>query len=435
VCRRGGGELRLVAVIEDPTCVLDGWFEREVKPRLRAATTLIRYADDFAMCFERPDDAGRGVRACGHESNGPGALDLGTTNLGATSRAAPKGPGVLGCGPGARLMKDFDDEREETHVSEPGRAPADGRTVIGPVRSARTRPLGAREAFVAAFPLLRPLAGRPGAAVVAAAVDPDGAVLGQTALESGQPLILGRHTRCGLRLPSERVSLRQLAVHVRLEGDAPVTRLWDLGTATPFVMEDGATATAVVAEGPLLATLAEYALVCAPAAAHAPAVWAADAAAGWEALPPRTFIDLRGTAPARRRHPARDLGKSCISRIEPVTRLGEEPEAGPAWAELTLEGGAAEEHHRISAEQISRGVLVGRYPRCLAGEGADVALSRVHLLVVRIGDEVWAIDTASTNGTRRNGCDVEAVVLGDEDELTLPGPTAVRFRRVAHAAA
>ncbi len=39
--------------------VLDVWFEREVKPRMRGQTTLIRYADDFAMCFEHEDDARR----------------------------------------------------------------------------------------------------------------------------------------------------------------------------------------------------------------------------------------------------------------------------------------------------------------------------------------------------------------------------------------
>lgn len=39
--------------------VLDMWFEREVKPRLRGAAALIRYADDFAICFEHMDDAER----------------------------------------------------------------------------------------------------------------------------------------------------------------------------------------------------------------------------------------------------------------------------------------------------------------------------------------------------------------------------------------
>jgi RNA-directed DNA polymerase len=39
--------------------VLDGWFERDVKPRLRGRTSLIRYADDFVILFEREDDARR----------------------------------------------------------------------------------------------------------------------------------------------------------------------------------------------------------------------------------------------------------------------------------------------------------------------------------------------------------------------------------------
>jgi retron-type reverse transcriptase len=32
--------------------VLDVWFEREVRPHLQASSALVRYADDFVMCFE-----------------------------------------------------------------------------------------------------------------------------------------------------------------------------------------------------------------------------------------------------------------------------------------------------------------------------------------------------------------------------------------------
>jgi group II intron reverse transcriptase/maturase len=39
--------------------VLDRWFEREVKPRLKGRAWLIRYADDFVIGFERRDDAQR----------------------------------------------------------------------------------------------------------------------------------------------------------------------------------------------------------------------------------------------------------------------------------------------------------------------------------------------------------------------------------------
>lgn len=39
--------------------VLDGWFEQEVKPRLRGHAFLIRYADDFVMGFVHEQDARR----------------------------------------------------------------------------------------------------------------------------------------------------------------------------------------------------------------------------------------------------------------------------------------------------------------------------------------------------------------------------------------
>lgn len=39
--------------------VLDLWFERVVKPRLRGAAYLIRYIDDFVICFQYREDAER----------------------------------------------------------------------------------------------------------------------------------------------------------------------------------------------------------------------------------------------------------------------------------------------------------------------------------------------------------------------------------------
>mgnify|MGYP001250093970 FL=1 len=37
--------------------VLDVWFDREVRPKLRGRAELVRYADDFVICFQREDDA------------------------------------------------------------------------------------------------------------------------------------------------------------------------------------------------------------------------------------------------------------------------------------------------------------------------------------------------------------------------------------------
>lgn len=45
--------------------VLDRWFEREVRPRLRGEAHLVRYADDFVMTFELQDDAERVMAVLG----------------------------------------------------------------------------------------------------------------------------------------------------------------------------------------------------------------------------------------------------------------------------------------------------------------------------------------------------------------------------------
>ena len=39
--------------------VLDEWFQRDVKPRMKGEVYLVRFADDFICCFEREDDAKR----------------------------------------------------------------------------------------------------------------------------------------------------------------------------------------------------------------------------------------------------------------------------------------------------------------------------------------------------------------------------------------
>jgi len=45
--------------------VLDKWFEQEAKPQLRGKATLIRYADDFVICFEHREDAERVMAVLG----------------------------------------------------------------------------------------------------------------------------------------------------------------------------------------------------------------------------------------------------------------------------------------------------------------------------------------------------------------------------------
>jgi RNA-directed DNA polymerase len=39
--------------------VLDVWYEQEIRPELKGRSALVRYADDFVLCFELADDAQR----------------------------------------------------------------------------------------------------------------------------------------------------------------------------------------------------------------------------------------------------------------------------------------------------------------------------------------------------------------------------------------
>jgi RNA-directed DNA polymerase len=45
--------------------VLDAWFAEQVQPRLRGASTLVRFADDFVAIFAYKDDAERVLRVLG----------------------------------------------------------------------------------------------------------------------------------------------------------------------------------------------------------------------------------------------------------------------------------------------------------------------------------------------------------------------------------
>lgn len=79
--------------------VLDLWFEREVKPRLRGKATLIRYCDDFLIGFEREDDARRVQAVLGKRMERFGlTLHPDKTRLlafGKPSAGSSKGPGTF----------------------------------------------------------------------------------------------------------------------------------------------------------------------------------------------------------------------------------------------------------------------------------------------------------------------------------------------------
>ena len=301
-------------------------------------------------------------------------------------------------------------------------------------------PLAPRQAFLAAHERLANVAeAANGPALVVAAVDSRARVVDASLVPDRCALVIGRHTECGLRLPHGIVSLRQIALLARHDGERMQVHLWDLNTEQPFSTEDGETTSALVSDGPVYITTGEYALWILPA--QLLAALPPTAREAWEALPPRHFVDRRSPqkAPSGRLWAApRPTSNALIEDITHVTvcapplllQEDEQPEIG--WGVLRLASGHQKARHLVSAERLERGILLGRYERCGLTIGGLDSVSRVHLLVVRIGDEVWAIDTASTNGVQRRGKPISAVVLDAQDELHLARSLSVKWTREIH---
>jgi hypothetical protein len=302
-------------------------------------------------------------------------------------------------------------------------------------------PLGPREAFLAAHEKLAALAGAqrvPSFAIVA--VNARAQVVDSLLLEDRQALVIGRHSQCGLRLPEGSISLRHLAALVRFQGARPSLHLWDLGTERPFLTEDMASNAAVIAEGPAYISVGQYALWFLPTSGRG-ALAPGDAEEAWSRLPARRFLDRREPAALPRASSptftASDSGRALVTAVGAPLLLDDLDEAEIPWGILRTEYAAhrVKVERRVSAERLERGVLVGRYSRCGVSTGGDLPeISRVHLLLVRIDQEIWAIDTASTAGVWRDGEQVTAEVLSDVDRLALASSEVVTlgWRRIEH---
>jgi hypothetical protein len=199
--------------------------------------------------------------------------------------------------------------------------------------------------------------------------------------------------------------------------------------------EDGHPNEAVMAQGPLYAAVGQYALLFIPTRGRFGGTWLARAEEAWRALPPRQFIDRHHPNAARLQRSMRlrldgRQYQTDISRMGPLLSLSEYEGGEPSWGELRLVRDREVERHSISRERLAQGVLLGRYDRCgirLSGLGS---ISRVHLLLVRLGEDVLAIDTASTNGTWRGRKEIETTTLGDPDSLELGSFLRLHWRRL-----
>ncbi len=282
--------------------------------------------------------------------------------------------------------------------------------------------------------------------------------------------IVGRHGQCDLFLEGDgALSLRHLVVVVDplISWDEPGGspgwdvryRLIDLRTSGGFRDEAGRQLEAATVEGPAFVFIGRYALYCFPTGSAE--AWPEDAREAIKALPERLYSDERDAEPDRWRRgrharsgakdqwaegskvedpePMSDRRSAVITRVTSVNgpsraRIDELGEGDELLGTLEVQSRLGNDSVRVGSGCAERGLLLGRYSRCDTAGATSLSLekiSRVHLLVVRIGDDLWAIDTASTNGVANAGTGVRVHKLQAGDELSLAdGASAVRWRPV-----
>ncbi|WP_045119302.1 FHA domain-containing protein [Haliangium ochraceum] len=129
----------------------------------------------------------------------------------------------------------------------------------------------------------------------------------------------------------------------------------------------------------------------------------------------------RGNQPGDRRG-AITLVQSELGPVRAQTRLLDDDEQ--PLGTLRLRVGDDTHSVLVGADAARRGILLGRYERCDVDGSkllTNTNISRVHLLVIELGEHLYAIDTASTNGTWLDADETEVRItqLGSGVELCL----------------
>jgi hypothetical protein len=266
---------------------------------------------------------------------------------------------------------------------------------------------------------------QPYEGVLIAAIDGNGVFDGHSHLRLPSTgiahLVVGRHERCDVVLSRDNdVSLRHMLVRATRGSTGQLhLRAIDLRSRVGLLSEDGRPCEAIASNGALFLKLASYMVLLLPTGPNT-RPWSRDADDTWRGFSPRDQEILPPPQPLKSRSaPAPDA-----VRLATITIQSTSPQAG----DLTST-------HAVWSDQLERGILVGRDDRCSHGGLEEGNLSRVHLVLLSVDDEVWAIDTASTNGTRAlGGQPFRQLLLTGETQLVLADALSLRWAPVVHAA-
>jgi hypothetical protein len=262
--------------------------------------------------------------------------------------------------------------------------------------------------------------------------------------EPGGVLVVGRHSEAAMRLAADpTVALRHLAIRVlEDEQGEPEARIIDLNTGQGFHIEGAGRFAGARIAGPAFLRVGSYALRLFPRGA-VPRIWPASPEGVFESLVEARVVEddegdtnevvgfVRG---------GMDWGErgTRITKIgAPVAPRRLVRGAGPlpdeTFAVLTVEQAGGETIYPLTAENLERGVLLGRYGRCeveLHRMWVNESSSRVHLLLLKEEDSVLAIDTASSNGTYVDGQRITVVEVPDDAQIELAEGNRVRWHRI-----
>lgn len=252
--------------------------------------------------------------------------------------------------------------------------------------------------------------------------------------------IVGRHDRSDLFIAGEeRLALRQLAVvldpvHDWRAGSAEVSfRMLDLRTAEGMIDEEGRPLRGLRSEGPAVVRCGGYVIYALPLGD--PTDWPASASLAWEYMPERVYHDELARIPDASvvrpmvvpgRHATRIVTRTSGPRTTAMRLVSGQDLAG----RLVVRSSRGSMALDVGHQALREGVLIGRYPRC-DGRWLDdePSLSRVHALLLRVGDRLLAIDVASTNGTRfSGGSDARVLELRHGAEMELGESVVARWR-------
>ena len=301
---------------------------------------------------------------------------------------------------------------------------ADTRRTMLPTSLPLTASLEFRRAFEKHYAAIRRFVEERDIGVALVAIHEDGELGGRAwvaaRLDAIRSAVVGRHPSVDLFLDRDHaLSNRHLALVIEplssWEPDELRFRLLDLRTGSAMWTEAGERVDAIVAEGPAFVRVGKYRIMAFQTGGMS---WPDDPDDAWETLPERIFVDEREAEPDRWQRQAGRRGK--ITLLPGALGSNEDPRGGQPLGTLTIRSRNGAIQRTITRSEARRGVLLGREPRCdFSGLLAIAQVSRVHVMIARIGGRTYAIDTGSLAGIRCEGELVRSLELDRERRFTM----------------